>query len=126
MRRRCPEARVAGSLLLPGWRLVLRRFALIEPDAAARCPIGLWRVTAACLESLDRHEGPHTYERRRIPLPGGGMAWTYLEIRHRPGPPSAEYVARLRAGYRDFGFDPAPLEQAIAASGFSAAAPPPA
>lgn len=125
MRRRCPDAQPAGGLLLPGWRLVLRKFALVEPDAAAACPVGLWRVTAACLDSLDRHEGPHTYARTRIALPGGGMAWTYQEVRHRPGPPAAEYVQRLRAGYRDFGFDTAPLEAAIAASGFSAGAPPP-
>jgi hypothetical protein len=125
MRARCPDARVAGSVVLPGWRLVVRRFALIEPDAEARCPVGLWRVTAACLAALDRFEGPHTYERCLIDLPGGGQAVTYREIRRREGPPAAEYVQRLRDGYRDFGFDPAVLEAAIAASGFSAAAPPP-
>jgi hypothetical protein len=125
MRTRCPAARVAGSAVLPGWRLVLRRFALIEPDPAASCPVGLWRVTAACLESLDRHEGPHTYERTVIDLPGGGRAVTYREIRRRAGPPAAEYVQRLRDGYRDFGFDPAVLEAAILESGFNAAAPPP-
>lgn len=124
MRRRCPDAQVAGSLVLPAWRLVLRRFALIERDPAAACPVGLWRITRADLEALDRHEGPHTYVRTQVALPGGGLAWTYEEIVHRPGPPAAEYVKRLRNGYRDFGFDAAVLEAAIAASGFSAAAPP--
>lgn len=118
MRRRCPDAVVAGSAILPGWRLVLRKFALIERDGSASCPVGLWRVTQADLEALDRYEGPHTYARTRIALPGGGMAWTYEEIVHRPGPPAAEYVRRLRDGYRDFDFDAAPLEAAIAASGF--------
>lgn len=125
MRRRCPDARVAGSALLAGWRLAVRRFALIERDAAAACPVGLWQVTEACLASLDRHEGPHTYERRLVTLPDGRRAVTYIEIRRRAGPPAAEYVQRLRDGYRDFGFDPAVLEAAIAQSGFSAAAPPP-
>jgi hypothetical protein len=60
-----------------------------------------------------------------VSLPGGGMAWTYREIRRRRGPPAAEYVQRLRDGYRDFGFDAAILEAAVTASGFSAAAPPP-
>lgn len=124
MRLRCPDAVVAGSLVLHGWRLVLRRFALIERAADAACPIGLWRITPADLEALDRYEGPHTYARTRIALPGGGMAWTYEEIRRRPGPPAAEYVQRLRDGYRDFAFDTAPLEAAIAESGFSAGAPP--
>jgi hypothetical protein len=82
-------------------------------------------VTAACLAALDRFEGPHTYERCLIDLPGGGQAVTYREIRRREGPPAAEYVQRLRDGYRDFGFDPAVLEAAITASGFSAGAPPP-
>ncbi|WP_170979566.1 gamma-glutamylcyclotransferase family protein [Roseomonas sp. HF4] len=125
MRGRCPAAEVAGHVQLPGWRLVLRKFALIEPDPAAACPVGLWRVTQACLDSLDRFEGPHTYARTLIDLPDGGRAWTYLEIRHRPGPPAAEYVQRLRRGYADFGFDTGPLDAAIAASGFSAGAPPP-
>jgi hypothetical protein len=124
MLRRCPDAEVAGAAMLPGWRLVLRRFALIERHPHAACPVGLWRVTQADLEALDRYEGPFTYARSRITLPGGGVAWTYKEIRHRYGPPAAEYVERLRRGYADFGFDTAPLDAAIAESGFSAAAPP--
>jgi len=111
--------------MLEGWRLVVRKYALIERDAAAACPIGLWRVTAACLESLDRYEGLRTYTRVQVPLPDGGTAWTYTEIRIRPGPPAVEYVGRLRRGYADFGFDTAVLEAAITDSGFSGAAPPP-
>ena len=118
MRRRCPDAVVAGSVVLTGWRLVLRKFALIERDAAAACPVGLWRVTQADLEALDRYEGPHTYRRSRLRLPDGTEAWTYDEIVHRPGPPAAEYVQRLRNGYRDFGFDTAVLAAAIVASGY--------
>ena len=124
MRRRCPDSEVMGVAMLRGWRLVLRKFALIERDPGAACPVGLWRITRRDLEALDRYEGPFTYARTRITLPDGSVAWTYKEIRHRPGPPAAEYVDRLRRGYRDFGFDPAPLEAAVAASGFSAAAPP--
>lgn len=114
MQLRCPGAMVDGAILLPGWRLAVRRFALVEPDPVAICPIGLWRVTPAHLAALDRYEGPHTYARREIELPDGRQAWIYLELVHRPGPPSAEYVQRLRRGYADFGFDPAPLETALA------------
>jgi len=118
MAARCPGATVAGATLLPGWRLVLRRFALLVPDPAAACPVGLWRVTPAQLQALDRFEGPHCYRRQRVPLPapvdGQGEAWIYLEILDRPGPPAADYVRRLRAGYADFGFDPAPLDAALA------------
>ena len=117
MQARCPGATPAGSCLLPGWRLVLRRFALVEPDPGGACPIGLWRVSPEHLEALDRYEGAHTYARRAIALPAGGEAWIYHEIRDRPGPPAAEYVERLRRGYADFGFDPAPLEAALAQAG---------
>jgi hypothetical protein len=125
MRRRGPDARVAGSLVLAGWRLVVRKYALIERDDAASCPVGLWQVTAACLESLDRYEGPRAYRRVQVPLPDGGVACTYTEIRIRPGPPAVEYVQRLRRGYADFGFDTAVLDAAIIESGFSGAVPPP-
>jgi len=118
MRRRCPEAEVAGSLVLPGWRLVLRKYALIRRDETAGCPIGLWRITQADLDALDVYEGPRTYARILVPLPDGSQAWTYDEIRIRPGPPASEYVRRLRRGYADFAFDSAPLEAAIRESGY--------
>jgi gamma-glutamylcyclotransferase (GGCT)/AIG2-like uncharacterized protein YtfP len=114
MQLRCPGATVAAAIRLPGWRLEVRRFALVEPDPAAACPVGLWRVTPEHLKALDRYEGPHTYGRREIDLPDGRRAWIYLELVHRPGPPAPEYVERLRRGYADFGFDPAPLEAALA------------
>ncbi len=120
MAERCPGAVVAGAVALPGWRLVLRRYALVEEAPGAAVPIGLWRVTAEHLRTLDVMEGLHTYARRRIALPDGTEAWIYHEILDRPGPPAAEYVARLRHGYREFGFDAAPLEAAIGASGFLA------
>jgi gamma-glutamylcyclotransferase len=126
MRRRCPDARVVGHALLEGWRLVLRKYALIEREPTATCPVGLWQVTERDMAALDRWEGPFTYARTQVTLPDGGVAWTYKEIRIRPGPPAAEYVGRLRRGYADFGFDTAVLDAAIAQSGFSAAAPPPA
>jgi gamma-glutamylcyclotransferase (GGCT)/AIG2-like uncharacterized protein YtfP len=116
MAERCPGAEVAGALMLPGWQLTLRKFALIEEVPGAAVPIGLWRVTEAHLRTLDIKEGLHTYARRRIALPDGREAWIYHEILRREGPPAAEYVERLHRGYRDFGFDPSPLEAAIAAS----------
>lgn len=59
MADRCPGATVAGGLTLSGWRLVVRRLALVAPEATAGCSIGLWRVTRAHLAALDRFEGPH-------------------------------------------------------------------
>jgi gamma-glutamylcyclotransferase (GGCT)/AIG2-like uncharacterized protein YtfP len=117
MAERCPGAEVAGALILPGWQLVLRKFALVEEAPGASVPIGLWRVTEAHLRTLDIKEGLHTYARRRIALPDGSEAWIYHEILRREGPPAAEYVERLQRGYRDFGFDASSLEAAVAAAG---------
>ncbi|WP_372619563.1 gamma-glutamylcyclotransferase family protein [Falsiroseomonas sp.] len=116
---RCLGAAPAGAALLPGWRLVVNRYASIARDAAASVPLGLWRITPGHLAALDLAEGTAfgIYERIRIRLPepvaGASEAWTYVERVHRPGPPEAWYVAHLRQGYRDFSLDAAVLEAAL-------------
>ena len=62
MLHRCAGARRVATLMLPGWRLEVRRFARIAADRDAACPVALWRVTAAPLAALDRFEGhPRIY-----------------------------------------------------------------
>lgn len=121
MRGRCPGATPAGWVLLPGWRLVVNRFASIARDPGAAVPVGLWRVTAAHLDALDRAEGvaigSYARIRLRLPAPPGDEAWTYVETVDRPGPPTPAYVAHLRQGYCDFGLDTSPLEAALVAAG---------
>ncbi|WP_137178074.1 gamma-glutamylcyclotransferase family protein [Roseomonas sp. AR75] len=118
---RCPGAAPLGAVLLPGWRLVVNRYASIARDEAAAVPLGLWRILPRHLRALDRAEGTALgiYRRIRIRLPqpvaGFTEAWTYLEQVHRPGPPDAWYVAHLRQGYRDFGLDASALEDALSA-----------
>ncbi len=121
MRERCEGAAPAGTALLPGWRLVLRRFADIEPDAGALLPVGLWRISPAHLRSLDKFEGTALgiYERLEVPLPEGGAAWIYAGRRLRAGPPEGWYVQHLRLGYREFGLEPGPLDAALSACGFA-------
>lgn len=125
MRDRCKGAEPAGTALLPGWRLVLRRYADIEPDGASLLPIGLWRIRPAHLRSLDKFEGTALgiYERLKVVLPqgttAGGEAWIYAGRRLRAGPPEGWYVAHLRLGYREFGLESGPLDAALSASGFA-------
>jgi gamma-glutamylcyclotransferase (GGCT)/AIG2-like uncharacterized protein YtfP len=119
MQARCPGAVRAGTAFLPGFRLAMNRFASAEPDDAARLPVGLWRVTAGHLEALDRFEGPHTYHRRAVALPGVGEAWVYIQIAHRPPPPTPDYVARCRDGTREFGLPTDALDAALAAIGWA-------
>ena len=73
-------------------------------------------MTPAHLESLDRYEGPHTYARRELALPDGRPAWIYLDWSMGPGRPPPNMWAAA-AWLADFGFDPAPLEAALAAGG---------
>ncbi|MDO9502072.1 gamma-glutamylcyclotransferase family protein [Falsiroseomonas sp.] len=121
MRERCEGAEPAGTALLPGWRLVLRRYADIEPDAASLLPIGLWRIRPRHLRSLDKFEGTALgiYERLKVALPEGGEAWIYAGRRLRAGPPEGWYVGHLRLGYREFGLEPGPLDAALSACGFT-------
>ncbi len=119
MAQRCPGAAPLGAALLPGWRLVVNRYASIAPAEGMAVPIGLWRVTEAHRRALDRAEGVALgiYRRVRIPLPGAAAeGFTYVEQRHRAGPPSADYVAHLRAGYGAFGLDVSVLEESLAAA----------
>jgi gamma-glutamylcyclotransferase (GGCT)/AIG2-like uncharacterized protein YtfP len=118
MQARCPGAARAGAVLLPGFRLAMNRFASALPDPAAILPVGLWQVTAEHLADLDRYEGPYTYSRRNIALPGGGDAWIYVEITARPPPPAAEYVERCRTGTLEFGLSTAALDAALSAIGW--------
>jgi hypothetical protein len=116
MLARCPGAAPAGSALLPGWRLAVNRFATIERDGAGSVPIGLWRITEAHRRGLDIAEGValRIYRAAMLEIPGHGAALTYIEQRHRPGPPSVAYVAHLRQGYADFALDGAALDAALA------------
>jgi len=124
LRARCIGASPIGTAPLPGWRLVVNRYASIARDETSVVPLGLWRIAPDHLAALDRAEGVArgVYERIRVtlPAPAGGFteAWTYVELLHRPGPPEPWYVAHLRQGYSDFGLDPSPLDAALAASGF--------
>ena len=119
---RCAGAVPLRGLDLPGWRLVVNLYANIVRDPGAAVPIGVWRVAPRHLAALDLAEGVRLgiYARIRVPLPdavdGHREAWTYVERVDRPGPPAGWYVAHLRQGYRDFGFDPSPLEAALSAS----------
>ncbi|PZW45938.1 hypothetical protein C8P66_110136 [Humitalea rosea] len=121
MAARCPAARVVGGVMVPGWRLGFRTWAVIEEAPEAMVPIGIWAVTEDCVTALDVFEGvPDSYRRAPLPLPDGREALVYLECAGRHGPPTRAYADIIRVGYGDFGFDPAPLEAALAACRFAA------
>ena len=83
MLARCPGARPVGAATLPGFRLVERLYADVEPSAGCEAKGLLWSVTEADLASLDRHEGVAggVYERLVVPVTLDGQtvgAYCYL------------------------------------------------
>ena len=124
MLRRCPDAITIGSSTIDGYRLVFRGnsrsgVANIEPCEGASVPVGIWSISPSDEESLDWYEGyPRLYVKQVFPLSVRGkkikgMAYV-MTSGHRITAPMQQYLNTIIEGYKDFGFDPAPLLAAAA------------
>ena len=132
MRLRCPGARIIGTSVVEGYRLLFKgsktgSYLTIEPQKGASVPVAAWAVTEEDEAALDRYEGfPTFYYKKEMELPLKGIktgkvrlrkVFVYIMHEDRPlGLPSASYMATCMEGYRRFGFDEAFLEQAYADS----------
>ena len=132
MRMRCPGARIIGTSVVEGYRLLFKgsrtgSYLTIEPQEGASVPVAAWEVNVENEAALDRYEGfPHFYYKKEMELPIKGIrtgkvrrrkVFVYIMHEDRPlGLPSASYMATCMEGYRRFGFDGAFLEQAYADS----------
>lgn len=132
MRMRCPGARIIGTSVLEGWRLLFRgsrtgSYLTIEPQEGAGVPVAAWEVSAENEAALDRYEGfPTFYYKKEMELTLKGIktgklrrrkVFVYIMHEDRPlGLPSEFYMETCRQGYRSFGFDEAFLERAYADS----------
>ena len=132
MARRCPSAELLGYTYLEDSRLIYRGslsgyYLSIENAAGFRVPCGVFRITPQDERSLDRYEGyPELYGKtiyRGLPLyamdgtlrPGTIDAMAYqLPVSAPAGLPIPYYIRICTEGYRDFGFDIAYLDQALA------------
>lgn len=125
---RCPTASVVGVADLNDWRLLFRgsktgSYLTIEPCKGHTIPVAIWSITPEDELSLDHYEGFPTFYRKEIfPFEGydfngepfSGEALVYIMTEGRPlGIPSDLYVDTCIEGYQDFGFDYAPLEEAL-------------
>ncbi len=133
MRMRCPGARIIGTSVVEGYRLLFKgsrtgSYLTIEPQEGAGVPVAAWAVTEEDEAALDRYEGfPTFYYKKEMELPIKGIktgrirrrkVFVYIMHEDRPlGLPSEFYMETCRQGYRSFGFDEAFLEQAYADSG---------
>ena len=132
MRMRCPGARIIGTSVVEGYRLLFKgsrtgSYLTIEPQEGASVPVAAWAVTEEDEAALDRYEGfPSFYYKKEMELPIKGIrtgkvrrrkVFVYIMHEDRPlGLPSESYMATCMEGYQRFGFDEAFLEQAYADS----------
>lgn len=129
---RCPDARIIGTSMLEGWRLLFRgsktgSYLTIEEKAGGQVPVAIWEISRDDELALDRYEGfPHFYYKRELTVTFAGIrtnrlrrrkAMVYIMHEDRPmGVPTQSYVRTCSEGYRTFGFDLRYLKQAIADS----------
>ena len=132
MRVRCPNARVIGTSVIDGYRLLFKgsktgSYLTIEPKEGGKVPVVVWEVTESDEKELDRYEGyPTFYYKKTMTLDVKGIrtgkirrkeAFVYIMHEERKlGSPSSCYIRTCLDGYRAFGFDERYLYDALAIS----------
>jgi gamma-glutamylcyclotransferase len=114
MQERCPEslAKFPATLhhyqvVFIGWSRSWRgSLATIRPIRGGKVPGAIYEVSEACLRRLDKHAG-NDYRRLNIIVNNEDgepiEAVTYIQSgRAEPGKPSAEYLAAIQQGYKDW------------------------
>ncbi len=126
MTRRCPTAKVLGTAMLNGYKMLFRGngwggVATVERDAESSIPVLLWEIQTTDEAALDRYEGyPTLYTKitERVMLNGKPVdAMLYVMTEgHELCEPSPSYYAVIREGYKMHGFDLTVLKKAYADS----------
>jgi hypothetical protein len=127
MSLRCPDAKPFGRVLIEDHELTFRGnssgwgVANIEPKAGCTVQAGLWYISQKDEASLDMYEGyPHLYTKKELDVICDGQvvrAMVYVMKRNlRFSKPSEGYLKTIEDGYADFGFDTAPLLDAVVGS----------
>lgn len=93
--------------------------ANIEPCDGASVPVGIWSISPSDEDALDWYEGfPRLYVKQIFTLQVRGKKVKGMAYVMTPGhaitPPAKQYLNTIMEGYKDFGFDPAPLLAAAA------------
>ena len=128
MALRCPGARRIGTGTIRNFELLFKgsktgAYLTIEKKESARVPVGIFQVTASDEERLDRYEGyPVFYYKTEVPIRitdgkhKGRLVQAFIYFMHEDrkiGIPSSRYIETCMAGYDDFGFDKALLQDAV-------------
>ena len=125
MAQRCPESDILGKTELQGFDLKFRgvdgyAVATVEPGEGC-VPALLWTISPDDEARLDHYEGaPHLYRKETMMVELDGKpteAMVYIMNDGRDlGAPSQQYLAGIRNGYLDAGFDATVLNAAVAYS----------
>ena len=124
MKYRCPGAVPVTTAVIPDYELLFKgsqtgSYLTIEPKAGDSVPVAVWRVTEANEAALDRYEGfPTFYYKKEFKLrcADGRTRKCFADImdeRRELGLPGGWYVNTCLRGYKDFGFDPIFLQNAL-------------
>lgn len=123
MRRRCPDAKPVGTVVLEGYELLFRggqgsAVATVEPKDGSSVPCALWLISAEDERSLDCYEGfPHFYRKEMVPVTFGKRRMCVMiyimNDGHDIAMPSMGYYNTICEGYRDFELDQAVLDAAV-------------
>ena len=125
MAARCPGAKLLGTGILPGQRLVFRgrgsgNYLTIEPAAQGSVPVGVWAVDPQEEKALDLYEDyPVFYRKEFLTIDCHMFAsgqnervrgFVYIMRDGFPaGRPEEAYMRACLEGYSSFGFDPETL-----------------
>jgi len=116
--------------MLEGWRLAFRGAArgyylTLLPAPGESVPVGVWAVTPEDMAKLDQYEGyPEFYDKTALAVRYRNSTGEECQAQalvyimrggYGPGLPTEEYYQGCLEGFRAFGLDTAPLEEAYRA-----------
>lgn len=124
MKAICPGSVPYGVGILKGWKLAFKFHATIVPNANEGVPVVVWAISEQNEACLDQYEGyPDYYTKRNVEVSvkeceTGKLqtvtAMVYIMCEnHTIQPPTQSYYLKIARGYRDFGLDLQPLQDAI-------------
>lgn len=130
MAKRCPDAVIAGTARIPGFRLLFKKsgsgfYATIEQDANCYVPALVYKISEHDEALLNRYEGyPKHYYKRYFQLPvrtfkggrlkGSKQCMAYVLHEERLlGEPEPQYFTLLDDGYVRWQFDVRILDKAL-------------
>lgn len=120
MARRCPNSKVIGTAMIPGYELEFRGVATIVPKKGAEVPVLMWEIDQQDEMNLNHYEGfPRLYRKEIFEMEVNGKireGMAYLMNYKGIAPPTAQYYNGIKKGYEDNGMDTKYLHDALVRS----------